>query len=153
MLGGSQDSMGLTIYSLALNDACWFLNQAKASLDIPRNRQTTLRYLRATVLFCWVALEQMLDSAIEEYVVQGKLLSASIPKRLRDRLEIALAVNGRMLDRSDFKQYRDLRNDVAHNDTEFCMSDVQGSFDVCLETIRAFYPCRIEVTWEDVTRG
>jgi len=141
------------LYSLTLNDASWFLNQAKASLDIPENRQLKLRYLRASVLFCWVALEQMLDSAIEEYVVQGKLLSSSVPRRLRDKLDYVLAVNGRILGRSDFKKYRELRNDITHDDTVFCISDVEGAFDFCLETIRAFYPCRVEVTYEDVTRS
>jgi hypothetical protein len=108
--------------------------------------------LRATILFCWVVLDQMLDSAIEEYAVQGKLLPSSVPKRLRDKLEYVLDVNGRMLDLSEFKKCRELRNDIAHDETVSCISDVQGACDFCLETIRAFYPCWVEVTWEDVTR-
>jgi len=104
-------SMQIT-YSLELNDACWFLNQAKGLPDIPRTQQLISRYLRATVVFSWVALEQMLGYAIDKYVSPGKLVRESVPARLRDRLEHVFAVNGKQLDRSDFKKHRDLRNNT-----------------------------------------
>src|SRR5258706_10608223 len=112
-------------YSLTLNDACWFLNQAKGLPEIPKTQQLTSRYLRATVISSWVALEQMLIAAVREYVAQGKLVRSSIPKRLRDKLEHVLAVQGKTLDRSDFQKYRDLRNDITHDDRMFSISDVE----------------------------
>ncbi|MDX6382612.1 MAG: hypothetical protein QOK48_185 [Blastocatellia bacterium] len=138
-------------YSLELNDACWFLNQAKGLPDIPKTKQLLSRYLRATVVFSWVALEQMLGYAIDEYVANGKLIRASVPSRLRDRIEQVFAVSGNQLDRPLFKKHRDLRNDITHSDGILSISDVQAAYDFCIDTIGAFYPRKVSVTYEDVT--
>lgn len=144
--------MSRITYSLILNDACWFLNRATATVESRQNKQLTLRYVRATVLFSWVALEQMLDAAVELYAEQGTLVASSVPNRLRDKLEYVLAANGKKLNRSAFKKHRDLRNAVAHDDKAFFLSDVQGAFNFCVETVRSFWPGTVEVTWQDVTR-
>jgi hypothetical protein len=138
-------------YSLALNDAYWFLHQAKGLPDVPKSQQLVLRYLRATVVFSWVALEQMLGSTIDDYVSRGKLVRSSVPTRLRDKLEHVLAVKGKTLDRSLFKRHRDLRNDITHDDTLFSISDVNAAYSFCFDTIVDFYPGKIRVTHEDVT--
>jgi hypothetical protein len=139
-------------YSIALNDACWFLNQAKGLPDVPKTQQLISRYLRATVVFSWVALEQMLTAAIDEYIAKGKMVRSSIPKRLRDKLEHVLAAQGKTLDRVNFKKHRDLRNDITHDDRVFSISDVEEAHLFCIETIEAFFPATIWVTHEDLTQ-
>jgi hypothetical protein len=138
-------------YSLPLNDASWFLHQAEGLPEVPKSEQLTLRYLRATVVFSWVALEQMLKTAVDDYVAQGRLVRSSVPERLRDKLEHVLAVNGKTLDRSLFKQHRDLRNEITHGDRVFSLSDVQAAFNFCFDTIGAFFPSTVRVTHEDIT--
>jgi hypothetical protein len=138
-------------YSLPLNDAYWFLHQVEGLPKVPTSEQLTFRYLRATVVFSWVALEQMLNAAIDDYVAQGKLVRSSVPERLRDKLEYVLAINGKTLDRSLFKKHRDLRNEITHGDRVFTLSDVQAAFSFCFDTIAAFYPGTLRVTHEDIT--
>ncbi len=84
-------------YSLPLNDAYWFLRQVEGLPNVPTSKQLTLRYLRATAVFSWVALEQMLNAVVDDYVAQGKVARLSVPERLRDKLEYVLAINGRHL--------------------------------------------------------
>jgi hypothetical protein len=138
-------------YSLPLNDAYWFLRQVEGLPKVPTSEQRTLRYLRATAVFSWVALEQTLNAAVDDYVAQGKLVRSSVPERLRDKLEYVLAINGKTLDRSLFKKHRDLRNEITHGDRVFTLSDVQAAFSFCFDTIGALYPGTLRVTHEDIT--
>jgi hypothetical protein len=133
-------------YSLPLNDAYWFLHQAKGLPSVPKSNQLILRYLRSSVVFSWVALEQMLD----DYVAHRKFDRSSIPARLRDKLEHVLALNGKTLDSALFKTHRDLRNEITHADRLFNIADVEAGFRFCFDTISAFCPS-LHVTHEDVT--
>jgi hypothetical protein len=137
-------------YSLPLNDACWFLHQAEGLPEVPKSDELALRYLRSTVVFSWVALEQMLNATVDDYVAQGILVGSLVPERLRDKLEHVLAVNGKTLDRSLFKQHRDLRNEITHGDRVFSLSDIQATFSFCFDTIGAFYPGTLRVTHENI---
>lgn len=134
-------------YCSLLDDAIFFVNHAKGLPDVPSSQPLRHRYTRASILFSWIALEEMLDYAIEE---QG-LLAAAPPKPLRSRLDFALHAIGRpAVEAEAFSTARKLRNRLTHpvingKAAGASIEDARKVFDFCSRAIKSLFTH--EVRW------
>lgn len=139
--------MSLIYYCSLLDDAIFFVNQATGLPDVPSSQPLRDRYTRASILFSWIALEEMLDYAIEE---QG-LWATAPAKPLRSRLDFALQAIGRPpVEAEAFSAARKLRNRLTHpvinGKVEVAsLEDARRVFDFCSGEIKSLF--RHEVRW------
>ncbi len=137
--------MSRITYCTTLDDAYFFLNQAKGLPDIPSVKPLRQRYLRSCIFFAWIALEEILDCAVTDLEETGKLHKAS-PHRLRDKVKLVLALRGRHTFRSeDFEKARRIRNSLVHptpdlsEDVLLTLQKANHVFQDCLKTIHTLY--------------
>jgi hypothetical protein len=83
--------MSVTHYCTILDDANFFINQAKGLPVVPSTNPLRDRYIRMGILCSWIALEEVLEVSIEEKDLARP--ARQIP--LRDRLDLALTALGR----------------------------------------------------------
>ena len=97
-----------------LDDACFFLNQAKGLPNVPSARALEQRYIHACILFSWMALEDMTDFAIGNRI-KGKVSSTVRPKDLRTKLDLALQAMGETpVEERAYLKARKPRNQLTH---------------------------------------
>lgn len=142
----------LVTYCTTLDDAYYFLNRSKGLPDVPRSVPLKQRYLRATVIFSWIALEEMLDYSGAD-AVRRRILRETPRGSLLDRLKVLLSALGRApLDRDEFLSRRAVRNHAIHRASSesgalpIAADEARQVFDYCLNVIRDFYPTRVGLT-------
>lgn len=139
--------MSVIYYCSLLDDAIFFVDQAKGLPDVPSTQALRDRYARASILFSWIALEEMLDCAIEE---RG-LSPAALPKRLRSRLDFALHAIGRPpVEPESYSTARKLRNRLTHSvinekAARASIDEARQVFDFCSRTIKDLF--KHQVRW------
>ena len=135
-------------YCSILDDAHFFLNQAQGLPDVPSSRPLRDRYIRACILFSWIALEEMLDYAIQE---RG-LSKGAPPTPLRKRLDFTLKAGGQpSVDAVSFSATRRTRNEITHpiiygKLVVVAFRDARNAFDFCSRTIQILFS-KHEVAW------
>ena len=159
---------------VTLTDASQFLSDAKGLPDTLSGRRRCSTYLRAVILFSWVAVEEVIKERIHYY---SRLGAPHPPTKLYDKAVYVLAVRtafGRSnwwdelvgdkyiidintatsfepqkfahltacatnaLPKAWFRQYRDLRNEVAHiNELGFLptVSQAKECLEFCKQLI------------------
>ncbi len=85
--------MSLVYGFTTLDDAHWFLNQAKGIPEIASAKSRRERYVRACVVLSWIALEESLDAAIK-ILHRQSTLTDDVPQSLRDRLQLVMRTVG-----------------------------------------------------------
>ncbi|MGH2639800.1 MAG: hypothetical protein ACRDF4_11080 [Rhabdochlamydiaceae bacterium] len=118
-----------------LDDANFFINHAKTLPTVPSANPLRARYIRAGVLCSWIALEEVLEFAIEEH----DLSKAAPSKPLRNRLDFVLQSLGRKpVEPQAFMEARKLRNDITHpSDRESAsLEEAMKTFDFCFSAIK-----------------
>lgn len=136
-------------YSVILNDAYYYLNQCKGLPDIPSSEPLRQRNLRTCVLFCWIAVEEMLHySAIE--LLRRKVLTAMPVGKLSARLTQVLESKGAApINIEEFRNARQVRNSLAHptsagaTDVSLTLGQTEKVFDYCLALITLLAPHKL----------
>jgi hypothetical protein len=120
-----------------LDDAWFFLNQAKGLPNVPSARALQQRYIHACILFSWMALEDMTDYAIENRI-KGKVLSTVRQKTLRTKLDLTLqAIGETPIEVGAYPKARKPRNQLTHptqagvRGLEYKLEDARCVFDFC----------------------
>ena len=139
-------SMSRLTYCSTLDDAYFFLNQSKYLSGTPSIRPLQQRYIRACILHSWIALEEMLDHAIQDLEKLGKM-NGSPPGPLSQKLQAALkARDASAFSPAEFAARRKVRNLLVHpvsNQSEehlLTVDEASRIFQYCLDHIRAVYP-------------
>jgi hypothetical protein len=88
-----------------LDEAFYFLNQAKGLPPTASSQLLKERYLRVCILLSWVAAEEGLSDAIDDLKSSGKSTSR-IQGGLADKLEYVLNARGHSFLLSDFLKAR-----------------------------------------------
>jgi hypothetical protein len=126
--------MTVYAYSIILNDAYFYLNQVISLPAIPSAEPLRQRYVRACILFSWIALEELLA---DDTTGQGKL---SV------RLDKALELRGaKRLDSKEFLSLRRIRNLLTHpkktnspnDDPLIGVEQARATFEYCLKMMRS----------------
>jgi hypothetical protein len=136
----------VVLYSLpVLDDAFFFLNQAKGMPDLPRSKMRDL-YIRTSILFSWVALEEAIASAADEM--------EQLPRRLGDRLQAILLARGNNEFRlEEFLPLRSVRDSITHprvgaeKAVSPALEQAVKTFDYCSAMIGRLSPW--PVVWGD----
>lgn len=136
-----------------LDDAFFFLNQLKAMTPaIPSSRPLQQRYIRACILFSWLALEEALDVVTKQKYMQAKL-AGPLPRQLGDKLEVVLHALGKPHSPDEFMTLRKVRNDLVHPNlqtdeaTLLTQDQAARAFGYCSKTIQRLCPVGVEVVW------
>jgi len=137
--------MGEFLRCSTLDDAWFFLNQAKGLPNVPSTRALQQRYIHACILFSWMALEDMTDYAIENRV-KGKVSTTVRPKALRARLDLALqAIGETPVEVGAYSKARKPRNQLTHptqagvRGLEYRLEDARYVFDFCSSLITRLF--------------
>lgn len=99
-------------------------------------------------MLSWIALEDGLDDAIDDWCKAGKTF-AKIPTGLKNRLIFVLsALTASPLNEPEFDRLRNIRNCLAHpkiarGDDELTLKVAKQTFELCIATLRALSPLRI----------
>jgi hypothetical protein len=132
-------------YISTLDDAFYYLNQAKGRPEVPSLRPLIQRYLRSCILLSWIALEETLEYADDELLKRG--VSLEHKRNLRDKLRAIVEYHrAGSFDDKRFTNMRDIRNTLTHpkNDTQedeiLTIKFALQSFEYCYDLIRAIYP-------------
>jgi hypothetical protein len=137
--------VSVTHYCPILDDANFFINQAKGLPVVPSASPLRDRYIRMGILCSWIALEEMLEISIEE---QG-LSRAARRMPLRDRLDLALTTLGRdPLEGRAFMEAREVRNHLTHphaNGQPASLEEAASVFDFCFGTIKNLFRNEVRV--------
>jgi len=97
-----------------LDDACFFLNQAKGLPNVPSARALQQRYIHACILFSWMALEDMTDFAIGNKI-KSEVSGTVRAKALRAKLDLALpAIGETPVEEGAYSKARKPRNQLTH---------------------------------------
>lgn len=141
------ERLGIRYYIPLLDDADCFLNQARGLPEVASAKPNIDRFLRASILLSWVALEEAL-----EYVLEEKALGGAAPaKPFRSRLDFALSALGRPPVPGDlFTFSRKLRNQLTHpisksKITAPSVDDATKVFRLCAGLIRNL--SKYEIIW------
>jgi hypothetical protein len=140
--------MGLFRRYFTLDDAEAFLAEAKGLPAISSTNIRLRRCLRACILLSWIALEDGLDSAIEDWGNKRQTFDA-LPSQLKQRIiAILSAVSTYKMDDSDFNRLRKIRNLLTHpntkeDDPKLTVEVTEQTFQFCLTTLRALSPYTI----------
>lgn len=139
-----EQNMRIT-YISTLNDAFYYLNQAKGRPDVPSLRPLIQRYLRSCIILSWVAVEETLEYAYDELLKRG--ISFKFDNNLREKIRTILEyqrVNS--FDDQRFTTLRKIRNTLTHpkKDTQenniLTIDSASQSFEYCFNIIREIYP-------------
>lgn len=96
-----------------LDDAWFFLNQAKGLPNVPSARALQQRYIHACIVFSWMALEDMTDFAIGNRM--SKIQATVRPKAVRTKLDLALQTIGEApVEVRAYSKARKPRNQLTH---------------------------------------
>jgi len=131
-----------------LDDAFAFLTEAKGLPLVARTSVRLRRLLRATVMLSWIALEDGLDDAMDDWRKAGREF-IGIPTGLKSRLCFVLSALGASpLNEPEFDRLRNIRNCLAHPkaarvDDELSLEIANQTFELCIATLRALSPFRI----------
>jgi hypothetical protein len=126
----------------ALDDAHFFLMEAKGLPAIPSASVRLSRCVRACILLSWVGLEDGLDCAVEGWGARGLTIKA-LPTKLKVRmLAFLLPLSEPSRVDAEFDRLRRIRNQLAHpRDKEASppptLIDAEQTFQFCLGTLRA----------------
>src|SRR6185437_5458907 len=115
---------------LLLEDAYFFLNQAKSLSDTPIAKRAKQRHLRASVLFAWQSLEYLVKDVLKT------VPNTTWPGKFSARLELALKLRGSavLFDALAYSRFYQLRNDVIHVNTgatQPTLLDAEALFTYC----------------------
>lgn len=93
-----------------LDDAFFFLNQAKSLSNTPTARAARERYIRTSVMLSWQALEDSVKDTLHRHT------APPFPRKLSAKLTLALALRrpAHAFDLVLYQQFYVLRNDVVH---------------------------------------
>jgi hypothetical protein len=138
-------------YCTTLDDAYFFLNQSIGLPDIPSTVPLRQRYLRACILFSWIALEETLNYVVEELVSKRRLLCE--PRGgLLDRLNaVRDARRVAPIDQREFLDARNTRNLLTHatsgevENRLLTIEQARRVFEYCLKVIRETYPYEVGI--------
>ena len=141
-----------TTYCTTLDDANYFLNQSKGLSNIPSSVPLRERYLRACILFSWIALEEMLGYAAEDLLKRDLIVKVPIGG-LWDRIKVILLARGLSApDQQKFFVIRKIRNLLTHNASNnevegysLTTQQAQEVLDYCTKIIRESYPYNVKV--------
>jgi hypothetical protein len=143
--------MGEFLRCSTLDDAWFFLNQAKGLPNVPSARALQQRYIHACVLFSWMALEDSTDYAIKNRI-KGKISATVRPKALRARLDLALqAIGETPVEVGPYSKARKRRNQLTHpiqagvQNLEYRLEDACYVLDFCSSVIAR--PFNGQVIW------
>lgn len=132
-------NVSVIYYCTILDDANFFINQAKGLPVVPSANPLRDRYIRMGILCSWIALEEMLAVSIEE---QG-LSKAARRVSLRNRLDLALrTLRKASLDGDAFVQARAVRNCLTHprgDEQPASLKEAVGVFNFCFGAIRDLF--------------
>jgi hypothetical protein len=132
-----------------LDDAYYFLNQVRGLPEVPNTLLLRQRMIRSSMILSWVALEEIVESVVDE---KGYASEKDFPKppKLFQVIEYAAKKNGKPLDLAELTEARRLRNDVVHARSDAIQiaalteENCRLVFDSCLAASRAVWPFRIE---------
>jgi hypothetical protein len=98
---------------ILLEDAFFFLNQAKSFSTTPTAAWARSRCIRVAILLCWQALEYSVKDVLRP------TSTVKLPNKFFSRLVLALKrrSNENIFDKAQFLRFSKLRNDVAHVNT------------------------------------
>lgn len=118
-----------------MDDAYFFLNQAKSLSDTPTARKAKARYVRSSIMFSWQALEDMIKDVLRQSTSR-----IAVPNKLSEKLKLALFLSGsgNVFDPSRFHAHYKKRNDIVHVNAGSPapeVKDAQETFQYCKETI------------------
>lgn len=137
--------MGWLLRCSTLDDAWFFLNQAKGLPNVPSARALQQRYIHACILFSWMALEDSTDYAIKNRI-KGKISATVRPKALRARLDLALqAIGETPVEAGAYSKARKPRNQLTHatqagvQGVEYRLEDARSIFDFCSSVITRLF--------------
>jgi hypothetical protein len=128
----------------ALDDAHYFLMEAKGLPAIPSASVRLCRCLRACVLLSWVGLEDGLDSAAEGLGARGRALKA-LPTRLKVRMmAFLLPLSEPFHVNAEFDRLHKIRNQLANTaageiTSPTTLAEAEQTYQFCLRTLRAFH--------------
>jgi hypothetical protein len=113
-----------------LEDAFFFLNQAKSLSNTPTARAAKARYVRCSVMLSWQALEDAAKDALKNYSNQP------FPFKFSEKLKLALALlnHSSAFSPNLYSQNYKLRNDVVHvnaGSPDPALSDAEAMFAYC----------------------
>jgi len=134
-------------YIPLLEDADFFIHQARGLPSVTSTKPLRDRFVRACILFSWIALEEVVEHALEKEGLAG----AAPAKPFRSRLDFALVAVGRPpVDDRLFSDTRKLRNRFTHpvgggKLTTASLEDARMVFDFCAGAIRSLL--RYEIRW------
>jgi hypothetical protein len=124
-----------------LDDAWFFLNQAKGLPNVPSTRALQQRCIHACILFSWMALEDMTDYAIGNRIM-GNVSATARSKALRARLDLALqAIGETPVESEAYTKARKPRNQLTHptqagvRALEYRLEDARCVFGFCSSLI------------------
>lgn len=128
--------MGVFYYYTILDDANFFIDQAKGLPTVPSSNPLRDRNIRMSILCSWIALEEVLEFTIEEQDLQ----KSAPPKPLRNRLDFVLRAMGRTpVEYQVFMEARKLRNDITHPSEDrqlVSLEEAICTFDFCFGVIK-----------------
>jgi hypothetical protein len=143
--------MSQAVRFTTLDDAFFFLNQSKGMSEIPHSQPLRQRYIRACILFSWVALEESVNHTIDE-LQQRQSFQGTSPARLSDKLEAALRANSQTcFVASDFNVLRRVRNSLTHPRAKvdeaplLTVDQATATFNYCSAMMTKFL--RLELRW------
>jgi hypothetical protein len=132
-------------YISTLDDAFYYLNQAKGRPEIPSLRPLIQRYLRSCILLSWIALEEILEYGYDGLLKKG--ISLGCKRNLRDKIRSFVEYRcANSFDDKRFTKMRDMRNRLTHpknntkEDETLTIEVALQSFEYCYELIRIIYP-------------
>lgn len=109
--------MGCFRRYFTLDDAEAFLVEAKGLPAVPSANVRMRKCLRACILLSWVALEDGLDSAIDDWGNKRQTFN-TLPSQLKQRIIAVLsAVSTHEMDDLEFNRLRKIRNQLTHPKT------------------------------------
>lgn len=136
-------------YSVILNDAYYYLNLCKGLPDIPSSEPLLQRHLRASVLFSWIAVEEILHHSAAE-LLSRKVLTDIPSGKLSAMLAQVLAARGAApLDMRQFRDMRRVRNSLTHPATtttgqvSLNREQVRKVFEYCVSLAKSLTPGKL----------
>jgi hypothetical protein len=137
--------MAYVVGSWVLDDAIAFMREAKGLPSIATAAERMRRCVRACILLSWVALEDGIESSIEDWSKKGQVFGI-LPTTLKARLSaVLLATSGTALDESQFTRLRKIRNELTHPKSNAKPLDLnyetaEQTFQFCLAAFKAMCP-------------
>lgn len=141
--------MARTVRFTTLEDAFYFLNQVRGLPPVPSTLSLRGRFVRAGIILSWVALEEVVNSVVEERGYDS-LKDFPNPPKLMAVIQYAARKNKQTIKITDLLKARELRNQVTHfrsdavQNAALTESNCRFVFDCCLAAARAVSPFRLE---------